>query len=102
MSDTTPSSLFRIELLQEHNWVLWKHRITAILQEQALLKYADGTLKKPILTDTKAPTAEESEKITKWEEGDGRAQTQIKLTLSDSLMSLDFCGNSNTQNSVRA
>ncbi len=86
MSDTTPSSLFRIELLQEHNWVPWKRRVTAILRERALLKYADGTLKKPIPADAKAPTAEESEKITKWEEGDGRAQTQIELTLSDSQM----------------
>ncbi|PBK85353.1 hypothetical protein ARMGADRAFT_1129436 [Armillaria gallica] len=64
MSDTTPLSLFHIELLQEHNWVPWKHHVTAILREQALLKYTDGTLMKPIPTDAKAPIAEESEKIT--------------------------------------
>lgn len=86
MSDTTPSSLFRIELLQEHNWAPWKRRVTAILRERALLKYAEGTEPRPVPADKNAVTAEEAEKIQKWEEGDGRAQTQIELTLSDTQM----------------
>ncbi|KAK0484672.1 hypothetical protein IW261DRAFT_1297349, partial [Armillaria novae-zelandiae] len=60
------SSLFRIELLQEHNWVPWKCRPGAV--------------------DPKAPTAEEIAKLSKWEEMDGKAQTQIELMLSDLQM----------------
>ncbi|SJL04875.1 uncharacterized protein ARMOST_08246 [Armillaria ostoyae] len=86
LSDQTPSSLFRIELLREDNWVPWKRRVTAILRERGLLKYAEGTERKPVPADAKAPTAEELEKVRKWEELDGKAQTQIELTLSDSQM----------------
>ncbi len=85
-SDQTPSSLFRIELLREDNWVPWKRRVTAILRERGLLKYAEGIERKPVSADAKAPTAEELEKARKWEELDGKAQTQIELTLSDSQM----------------
>ncbi|KAK0232761.1 hypothetical protein IW262DRAFT_1422633, partial [Armillaria fumosa] len=69
-SDSIPSSLFRIELLREDNWVPWKRRVTAILRERGLLKYAEGEMKG----------------MQTWDETDGKAQTQIELTLSDSQM----------------
>ncbi|PBK78951.1 hypothetical protein ARMGADRAFT_951560, partial [Armillaria gallica] len=70
-NDSTPSLLFRIELLREDNWVPWKRH---------------GTDMKPIAADPKAPTAEETAKLRKWEEMDGKAQTQIELMLSDMQM----------------
>ncbi len=73
MSNSLPSSLFRIELLQEHNWVPYKRRVTAILREQGLLKYAEGTTKIPVPADANNITTEEATKIRKWEEEDGRA-----------------------------
>ncbi|KAK0220049.1 hypothetical protein IW262DRAFT_1273196, partial [Armillaria fumosa] len=75
-----------IELLREDNWVPWKHRVTAILRERGLLRYAEGTDMKPIAAIPKAPTAEETAKIWQWEEMDGKVQTQIELTLSDMQM----------------
>ena len=79
-----PSSLFRIELLREDNWLPWKRRVTAILRERNLLKYVDGTAKKP--KSSSPTTTEEINELTKWETGDQSAQTQIELTLSDAQM----------------
>ncbi|KDR73973.1 hypothetical protein GALMADRAFT_69683, partial [Galerina marginata CBS 339.88] len=66
------SSLYRIELLKEDNWLPWKRRVTGVLRERRLLKYA-------------LVTARETE-ISEWEDNDARAQTQIELTLSDPQM----------------
>jgi gag-polypeptide of LTR copia-type len=53
MSDSreAPSSLYRIELLREDNWLPWKRRITGILRDRNLLKYVDGTAKKPAVSN---------------------------------------------------
>lgn len=85
-ADTTPSSLFRIEQLNETNWVPWKRRVTAIFRERGLLQIVEGTDKKPVAADPKTPTNDEKKKIERWEELEGKAQTQIELTLSDSQM----------------
>lgn len=85
-SDSIPSSLFRIELLREDNWVPWKRRVTAILRERGLLKYAEGVKTRPVPVDPKKLTAEEMKGMQTWDETDGKAQTQIELTLSDSQM----------------
>ncbi|KAF7341435.1 hypothetical protein MVEN_01880600 [Mycena venus] len=85
-AEATPSSLFRIEQLNETNWVPWKRRVTAIFRERALLKIIEGTTLKPVTADPDKPTADEKKQIERWEELDGKAQTQIELTLSDSQM----------------
>src|ERR1700754_840575 len=85
-STDTPSSLFRIELLREDNWIPWKRRVTAILRERGLLKYVEGTVTKPSAADPTQPTTAETQAIERWEELDGKAQTQIELTLSDTQM----------------
>ncbi|KAF7377310.1 hypothetical protein MSAN_00151500 [Mycena sanguinolenta] len=82
----TPSSMFRIEQLNEANWVPWKRRVTAILRERGLLKIAEGTMQRPVAADPGKPTKDERKERERWEELDGKAQTQIELTLSDSQM----------------
>ncbi|KAF7333956.1 hypothetical protein MSAN_02397600 [Mycena sanguinolenta] len=82
----TPSSMFRIEQLNEANWVPWKRRVTAILRERGLLKIVEGTMQKPVAADPDKPTKDERKERECWEELDGKAQTQIELTLSDSQM----------------
>ncbi|KAF8167009.1 hypothetical protein K438DRAFT_1616246, partial [Mycena galopus ATCC 62051] len=52
-----------------HNWVPWKHRVTAIFCERA---------------DPDNPMAVNFSDGKRWEELDGKGQTQIELTLSDS------------------
>jgi hypothetical protein len=86
LADYTPSSLFRIEQLNEINWVPWKRRVTAIFRERALLKIVEGTTPKPVAADPEKPTTDERKKMERWAELDGKAQTQIELTLSDSQM----------------
>jgi hypothetical protein len=78
------SSLYRIELLREDNWLPWKCRITGIMRDRRLLKYADGSEGKPALSVP--PKKEETEELAKWIENDARAPTQIELTLSDPQM----------------
>jgi hypothetical protein len=70
MSDSreAPSSLYCIELLHEDNWLLWKHHITGILHDRNLLKFVDGTAKKPGVSDPMKDGKEA--KVTAWEEGD--------------------------------
>ncbi|GBE87024.1 hypothetical protein SCP_1002700 [Sparassis crispa] len=91
MSSTTESrdslsSLFRIEQLRDDNWLPWKRRTMAILRERGVLKYVDGTSEKPKPANATTPTAGETAVITKWVEGDQKAQTVIELLLSDSQM----------------
>ncbi|KAJ7803998.1 hypothetical protein B0H13DRAFT_2687568 [Mycena leptocephala] len=61
-------------------------RVTAILREHALLKIVGGTTLKPVAADPDKPTPNEKKQKERWEELDGRAQTQIEPTLSDSQM----------------
>jgi hypothetical protein len=82
----TPSSLFRIEQLNNTNWVPWKRRVTAIFRERTLLKIVEGTTPKAVAADPDKPTTDEKKQMERWEELDGKAQTQIELTLSDSQM----------------
>ena len=73
MSDSreAPLSLYRIELLHEDNWLLWKCCIMGILCDRNLLKFVDGTAKNPAVS---APVKDgEEAKVTAWEEGDSQA-----------------------------
>jgi hypothetical protein len=54
------------------------------LRDRLLLKFADGSERKPAVSDP--PKKDETEKLAKWIEDDERAQTQIELTLSDPQM----------------
>ena len=83
-SDEAPSSLYCIELLCEDNWLLWKHHITNILHDRNLLKFVDGTAKKPAVSDPMKDG--EKAKVAAREEGDSQARTQLELTLSDAQM----------------
>ncbi|KAJ7198371.1 hypothetical protein GGX14DRAFT_666744 [Mycena pura] len=81
-----PSSLFRIEQLTDTNWVPWKRRVTAIMRERGLLKIIEGTTAKPVPADLDNPTNDKRKQLERWMELDGKAQTQIELTLSDGQM----------------
>ncbi|KAF7372307.1 hypothetical protein MVEN_00090900 [Mycena venus] len=86
ITKATPWSLFRIEQLNEMNWVPRKRHVTAIFRERTLLKIVEGTTPKPVATDLDNPTADEKKQRERWEELDGKAQIQIELTLSNSQM----------------
>ena len=73
MSDSreASSSLYCIVLLCEDNWLPWKRCIMGILRDRNLLKFGDGTAKKPAVSD---PVKDGKEaKVTAWKEGDWRA-----------------------------
>ncbi|PFH44707.1 hypothetical protein AMATHDRAFT_167602, partial [Amanita thiersii Skay4041] len=71
---------YRIEMLQGHNWVPWKRRMSAILRDQGLEKYILPKAAKP--TEETEGAGKEKEKA--WIEGDSKARTQIELAVSDS------------------
>jgi hypothetical protein len=52
-----------------------------ILCDRNILRFINGTAKKPAVSD---PVKDgKAAKVTTWEGGDSRAQTQLELTLSD-------------------
>lgn len=80
------SSSYRIELLNEENYLPWKRRVIAILRDKELLGYVDGRIKRPVLTNASSPTPDETKEIDAWDIKDGKAQSQIELSLGDSQM----------------
>ena len=46
----------RIELLNEENWMPWKRRISAILRDNELEGYVDGSEACPTVVDVLKPT----------------------------------------------
>ncbi len=86
MSDHNVST--RIELLNEDptSWMPWKRRITAILHDNDLEDYVDGTTACPAAADPSNPTAAETKSITEWKKKDGKARSKIELALGNSQM----------------
>lgn len=80
------SSSYRIELLNEENYLPWKRRVIAILRDKELLGYVDGRIKRPVPTNASSPTPDEIKEIDAWDIKDGKAQSQIELSLGDSQM----------------
>lgn len=78
--------MYRIEPLQDANWLGWKRRITSVLRDRGLLKYVSGTLTRPTPATANQPTATELKAMEEWDDNDARAQTQIELMISDSQM----------------
>ncbi|KAJ6559689.1 hypothetical protein B0H19DRAFT_1260389 [Mycena capillaripes] len=56
------------------------------VRERALLKIVEGTTLKPVAADPDNPTTDEKRQRERWEELDGKSETQIEFTLSDSQM----------------
>ena len=71
-----PSSMWKIESLTNDNWLGWKQRVWALLEERDLDGYADGTIERP----TEAPLQ------GAWDKKDRAAMRCIKLTIGDANM----------------
>src|ERR1700761_407042 len=85
-NNDTPSSMYHIDQLCEDNWIPWKRRVGAIFCDCGMQEMVDGLTAKPIAADPSAPTATEMKAIKACVELDGKAQTQIELTLRDGQM----------------
>ena len=79
----TPSSLYKIDPLREDNWIPWKIKVEAILDDRGLDGHIDGTKPKPGYFDVKNPTEQEEAAIEKWETEDKKARTTITLLVHD-------------------
>jgi hypothetical protein len=66
----------RIELLNEENWMPWKRRIMAILRDNELEGYVDGTEAYPTVVDLTTPTTSEKTKIAAWKKGRWKGKEQ--------------------------
>ena len=88
MSDevTHTSGTYRIELLRSNNWLPWKRRMLAVLRDQGLETYVEEDSKAPTPTDPQRPTKDETNALTKWNNGDAKTRTRIELAIGDSEM----------------
>ena len=58
----------------------------AVLRDQGLETYVEKDSKAPTPTDPQRPTKEETEALTKWNNGDAKTRTRIELAIGDSEM----------------
>lgn len=80
------STFFKIEPLRADNWLPWKRRVEALLTDRDLIGYVNGSITRVVPADKATPTAEEATKMSTWGAKDGKAQSQIVLTVSDTEM----------------
>ena len=57
---------YRMEMLKASDWMPWKRRMLAVLQDLGLEKYIAADAKLPELANRSKPTPEELEKQKKW------------------------------------
>jgi hypothetical protein len=86
MSEEYTSRNYQMEMLKATNWMPWKRRILAVLQDLGLEKYIAADAKIPESANRSKPTADELEAQRKWCEGDTKACTRIELAISDAKM----------------
>jgi hypothetical protein len=86
MSKGYSSSGYHIELLKSDNWMPWKCQMLAVLRDLNLEKYIEKTAMSPIAADLNNPTKDETNEMDKWQEGDARTRTRIKLAIGDTEM----------------
>ena len=72
-----------MELLKGHNWMPWKWRMLAVLQDLGLEKYIEKDAILPEPADKANLTQDEKEAEKKWKEGDAKARTHIELSIGD-------------------
>ncbi|OJA15513.1 hypothetical protein AZE42_13777 [Rhizopogon vesiculosus] len=80
-SGQTPLSLYKIEPLRDNNWIPWKIKIKAILNDRGLEGHIDGAKPRPVFVDAEHPTEPEQAALDKWQSDDRKTQTMIKLLL---------------------
>lgn len=64
----------------------WKRRIMAILRDNELEGYVDGSERLPTPVDPNTVRANEQKLILAWKKGDGKARSKIELALGNSQM----------------
>ncbi|GBE87159.1 hypothetical protein SCP_1004060 [Sparassis crispa] len=84
--NTSNSNAYRIPLLKEDNWLPWKRRVEAILNDKGLQEYVTGKTLKPQPSNDPANRAAREAEISAWGEKDLKAQNVIVLSLGDSQM----------------
>jgi hypothetical protein len=82
-SGQTPLWLYKIEPLRDDNWVTWKIKIEAILDDRGLEGHIDGAKPKPVFADTQHPTEQERAALEQWQMDDKKAQMTIKSSVHD-------------------
>ena len=77
---------YQYELLKANNWMPWKQQMLAIFRDLGLEKYIAKDAKAPESANPTKITPEEMEAKKKWAEGDGKARTQIELSIGNAEM----------------
>ena len=77
---------YQYELLKADNWMPWKRRMLVVFRDLGLEKYIVKDAKAPESADPAKITPEEIEAKKKWQDGDGKARTRIKLLIGNAEM----------------
>ena len=77
---------YQYELLKTDNWMPWKQKMLAMFRDLGLEKYIAKNAKAPESADPAKITLEEIEAKKKWQNGDGKTCTQIKLSIRNAEM----------------
>ena len=72
-----PSSMWKIEPLTNDNWLGWKQRVWALLEERELDGYVDGSMAQPTESGTMQNT---------WDKKERAAMRCIKLIIGNANM----------------
>ncbi|GBE90172.1 hypothetical protein SCP_1900210 [Sparassis crispa] len=78
-----PNSMYWIHPLKEDNWMLWKRRMTAFLDQKKLLSYVTSEIQKPEPSANPDTREARNAEIQKWGEKDQRARNLIIMCLDD-------------------
>lgn len=78
MSDTSmlPGSMYKFAPLNESNWIGWKQRVWALIEERELDGYVDGSIPRPTEVDEQPA----------WDKKDKAAMRCIKMSIGDANM----------------
>ena len=75
-----------MELLKAHNWMPWKQRMLAMLQDLRLEKYIAKDTRALESADKANLTTAELEEQKRWRDSNAKAHMCIKLAIGDSEM----------------
>ena len=83
--DQIPNAMFKIEPLNNDNWIGWKQRVWSLLQDRELDQYVEGTITRPKMPEG-TTDAEILVQQQTWDKKDKQAQICIRLAVGDANM----------------
>lgn len=78
--------IIKLKSLEAHNWLPWKTRIEAVVDDKKLMKWLLGSEPRPKYKDPEKPEDSETTAMDKWDEKDKRLRSILLSNISDAEM----------------